>query len=223
MDFDTTKIGYLYCFSNPSMPGILKIGMTMRSPPARLKEANSSYTWKPPTPYVIEVAKRVFHPKRKEKALHELLETYAERVSSKQEFFRVSLETVNSFLDLMDGDRWEPAMDSPTMDRIVQLHEKGHLLYQLLQKCPYEDSFVDLLEHSCSEIESMSAFVKECIVADPSGSIKDVDMYTRCRAWTNLTYGTTKSVNVKAMVVYIQNSFPSITYEDGLWKGIHFK
>lgn len=130
----------------------------MRTPPARLKEVNSSYTWKPPTPYVIEVAKRVFHPKRKEKALHELLETYAERVSSKQEFF----------LGLV-GDRREP-----TMDRIIQLHEKGDLLYQLPQKCPYEDSFVDLLVHSCSEIESVSVFVKECIVADPSGSIKDV-------------------------------------------------
>ena len=49
--------GYLYCFSNSSMPGILKIGMTERTPDIRLSEANSSNTWKPPTPYKIEFAK----------------------------------------------------------------------------------------------------------------------------------------------------------------------
>ena len=38
------KTGYLYCFSNPSMPSIIKCGMTDRTPPDRLKEANSSNT-----------------------------------------------------------------------------------------------------------------------------------------------------------------------------------
>ena len=58
--------GYIYCFSNQSMPGILKIGMTERTPEIRLNEANRSDTWRPPTLYKIEFAKKVLNPKQKE-------------------------------------------------------------------------------------------------------------------------------------------------------------
>ena len=37
-------LGHIYCFSNPSIPGILKVGMTDRTPEIRLIEANSSDT-----------------------------------------------------------------------------------------------------------------------------------------------------------------------------------
>ena len=52
--------------SNPSMPGIMKIGMTMRTPEERLKEANKHDTFKPPTLYQIDFAKEVLNPKTKE-------------------------------------------------------------------------------------------------------------------------------------------------------------
>lgn len=98
--------GYLYCLSNQSMPGILKVGMTERTPEIRLNEANSSDTWRPPTPYKIEFAKKVYNPKQKETTLHTLLSQYTERINPKREFFRVSKEEVNTFFDLIDGDLW---------------------------------------------------------------------------------------------------------------------
>ena len=98
--------GYLYCISNKSMPGILKIGMTGRTPDIRLKEANSSETWKPPTPYKIEFAKKVNNVKQKEITLHMLLTQYTERIHPKREFFRASLEEVKTFFNLMDGEVW---------------------------------------------------------------------------------------------------------------------
>ena len=98
--------GYLYCFSNESMPGILKIGMTERTPEIRLNEANSSDTWRPPTPYKIEFAKKVLNPKQKEATLHNLLSQYTERINPKREFFRVSLEEIKTFFELIDGDLW---------------------------------------------------------------------------------------------------------------------
>ena len=57
------ETGYIYCISNLDiMPGIYKVGVTMRSPLDRLKEANSSDTWKIPY-YKIEFAKKVINPK----------------------------------------------------------------------------------------------------------------------------------------------------------------
>lgn len=102
--------GYVYCFSNESMPGILKVGMTERTPTARLADANSSDTWRPPTPYKIEFAKKVTNPKNKETLLHGLLTRYTDRVNPKREFFRVSVEEVKQFFELMDGEWW---IDTP--------------------------------------------------------------------------------------------------------------
>jgi hypothetical protein len=102
--------GYVYCFSNESMPGILKVGMTERIPTARLADANSSDTWRPPTPYKIEFAKKVNNPKNKETLLHGLLTRYTDRVNPKREFFRVSVEEVKQFFELMDGEWW---IDTP--------------------------------------------------------------------------------------------------------------
>jgi hypothetical protein len=98
--------GYIYCFSNASMPGILKIGMTERTPNVRLSEANASDTWRPPTLYNIEFAKKVYNPFGKEKTLHTLLEQYTDRIHPRREFFRVSPEEVRKFFDLMDGEMW---------------------------------------------------------------------------------------------------------------------
>jgi hypothetical protein len=99
--------GYLYCFSNESMPGILKIGMTERTPELRLNEANGSDTWKPPTPYKIEFAKKVLNPKQQETMIHKLLEQYTERINPKREFFRISVEKARIFFDLIDDDLLE--------------------------------------------------------------------------------------------------------------------
>jgi hypothetical protein len=98
--------GYIYCFSNPCMPGILKVGMTNRTPVIRLGEANASDTWRPPSPYKIEFSKKVSDASAKENTLHTLLEQYTERIHPRREFFRVSPEEVRKFFDLMDGEMW---------------------------------------------------------------------------------------------------------------------
>ncbi len=59
---DSPQTGYVYCMSNPSMPGLLKIGMTERTPDIRLGEANMSNTWIP-TPFELELAPVFINPK----------------------------------------------------------------------------------------------------------------------------------------------------------------
>ena len=97
--------GYIYCFSNEVMPGILKVGMTERTPELRLNEANNSGTWTLPS-YKIVIAKKVLNPKQKELTLHILLSQYTQRIHPKREFFRVSQEEVKTFFDLIDGELW---------------------------------------------------------------------------------------------------------------------
>jgi hypothetical protein len=101
---DTSQYGHLYCFANESMPNLLKVGMTMRDPLKRLKEANSSNTWKPPTPYEILYAKKVKNPRKKEKFVHEFFGR--ERVNPKREFFRVSHTQVYSVFNKLEGKWW---------------------------------------------------------------------------------------------------------------------
>jgi hypothetical protein len=103
--------GYLYCISNSDiMPGIYKVGVTMRDPLDRLKEANCSETWKIPT-FKIEFAKKVIHSKDKEKKLHRLLEIIMERVHPKREFFRGKLENIREIFDLLDGEMWSETIE----------------------------------------------------------------------------------------------------------------
>lgn len=99
--------GYIYCFSNKVMPGILKIGMTRRCPIQRLKEANQSDTWRPPTKYMIEFAKVVNEPLLKEKDLHHLLERTNERIHPNREFFRAELHEIKNIFNRIDGEWWE--------------------------------------------------------------------------------------------------------------------
>ena len=100
--------GYIYCMSNSAMPGLLKVGMTDRSPEERLSDANSADTWRPPIPYKVEIAKKVLSARQKEGRLHKLLEKYTERVNPKREFFRATVEQVAEFFALIDGDDWVP-------------------------------------------------------------------------------------------------------------------
>ena len=98
--------GYIYCFSNPSMPGLLLVGKTKSTPLIILGEANASGTWGPPTLYKIEFAKKVSDASGKLKNLHTLLEQYTERIDHSRDFFRVSPEEVRKLCDLMDGEMW---------------------------------------------------------------------------------------------------------------------
>jgi hypothetical protein len=87
------------------MSGILKIGITKRTPEEILSEANASDIWRPPTPYKIVIAKKVHNPFEKEKTLHTLMEQYPENLDNLQPstgFFRITPEEVIKYFNLME-------------------------------------------------------------------------------------------------------------------------
>ena len=95
--------GWIYCLSNISMPGLVKIGITNSSPKER---AVKLHTTGVPTPFKIEIAKRVDDYINKEKFLHKILEKYSLRISPKREFFKISVDEVKHFFKLMEGDNY---------------------------------------------------------------------------------------------------------------------
>ena len=120
------ETGYIYCFSNLDiMPGIYKVGVTMRSPLDRLKEANSSDTWKIPY-YKIEFAKKVTNPKEKERTLHRLMEKFMKRVHPRREFFRGEIDDIKEAFKLMDGDLWNETPVEPVV-RDEPIHFENRL------------------------------------------------------------------------------------------------
>jgi len=95
--------GFVYCMSNPLMPGLLKIGYTERPMEIRLEEANAS-TWIP-ADFSIEFARYVRDANHKEQTIHRILKD--KRVNPKREFFRASPEDVKLLFELMDGTWWD--------------------------------------------------------------------------------------------------------------------
>ena len=103
--------GYVYCMTNESMHGVVKIGMTTRKMEVRLNEANKRDTFKIPTLFVVAIAKKVNDPKDKEQTLHKILTHLGRRVEQRREFFNASVEDVKLYFDLMDGELWQPKND----------------------------------------------------------------------------------------------------------------
>ncbi|MEW5837381.1 MAG: GIY-YIG nuclease family protein [Pseudomonadota bacterium] len=78
--------GYIYILSNPSIPGLLKIGHTMDMPEQRLRQLNTTGV---PMPFVLEACFLVTKPSALENAVHSALASY--RPTDSREFFQLSL------------------------------------------------------------------------------------------------------------------------------------
>ena len=110
----------LYCLSNPSMPGLYKIGRTSKTPEER---ALQLFTTGVPEPFTIEFAKKVNNAAEKERNIHRNLEEYHERMPGR-EFFRVpSVESIRILFDLMDGEPWVPTDSVSTVAEYDQCDE----------------------------------------------------------------------------------------------------
>ena len=90
--------GYIYCLSNPAMPGLLKIGYTEKTVEERVK---SLYSTGVPMQFVIELSKYVYEPRKKEQYLHMLFNQY--RCDKKREFFAIPLSLVMSEFCKIEG------------------------------------------------------------------------------------------------------------------------
>ena len=97
--------GYVYCFSTQAYPDLLYVSAGTKRPNEKADELFSEGVV---YPFKVEVAKQVSTLEGKLLSLQRLLARLGERVSPNRDFFKVSLETVQTLFDLVDGEVWTP-------------------------------------------------------------------------------------------------------------------
>ena len=79
------EFGYVYILTNPSMPGLVKVGKTTITPNKRMGELHSTGV---PTPFELECSISVNDCHEAELLAHQALNSF--RVAKNREFFKVS-------------------------------------------------------------------------------------------------------------------------------------
>lgn len=79
-------MGIVYFLSNPSIPGVIKIGFTTGTIEERIRQLNTTGV---PLPFEVAALFKVHDPQSCEKAIHDCLAEY--RINSGREFFKISL------------------------------------------------------------------------------------------------------------------------------------
>lgn len=109
MTLPPSKPGWVYILTNEAMPGLVKIGLTTRTPKERAAELSSSSGV--PLPYVVAWARAVSDCAYVEKAVHRMMDD--KRVNGKRESFRVDVAVARQVIEAAAGsmlDRgWQAA------------------------------------------------------------------------------------------------------------------
>ncbi len=81
------KDGWVYVLENQAMPGLVKIGFSMKDPSIRAEELSNSTSV--PLPYIVSYRALVVNPQTVEQAVHSVLDD--KRLNDKREFFQCKL------------------------------------------------------------------------------------------------------------------------------------
>lgn len=103
--------GYVYILSNPSMPGLLKIGMTRFDPSRRVQELSSATGV--PTPFQLIYYREFNNCVAAEFEAHSILAAKGLRYNDQREFFSIdTVEAINTILSLQDEDIEHPLINT---------------------------------------------------------------------------------------------------------------
>lgn len=91
---ESSKKGFVYLLTNPAMPGLVKIGMTTRTPEIRLRELNATTSL--PYPFKLVGAVKTKDAAVLEKTVHDTLES--RRANRKREFFKITVSQAESII-----------------------------------------------------------------------------------------------------------------------------
>ena len=112
--------GIVYILTNPAMPNIVKIGMTVRSEvELRMSEL---YTTGVPVPFECSFAGKVKDVKKVEKAFHKAFAPY--RINPKREFFEIEDSQAIALLELICDEDVTPEINEE-LDKVDQVSKNA--------------------------------------------------------------------------------------------------
>jgi hypothetical protein len=88
---------WVYILSNPSIPGLVKIGFTKNRPSKRVKEINAATGVA--MDFVVEWAFPCFNAHDLEKEVHAYLQSEGFRTNNRKEFFNITLEQAKAVIE----------------------------------------------------------------------------------------------------------------------------
>jgi hypothetical protein len=91
--------GFVYIFTNKSLPGLVKIGMTFENPKERAKQLSSTSV---PHPFEVFGCVKVNKPKKVERKTHKHLKKFRE--TENREFFKLEPEKALAVLERISGE-----------------------------------------------------------------------------------------------------------------------
>lgn len=145
--------GFVYIFSNPSMPNIVKIGSTERSVKQRLDELSS--TTGVPTPFHIEYSLLIENPRELEFNLHEEFAKY--RINGNREFFNIAPEVAVKRLRKLRYERFLSEIQDWGDDELGEFSEQ--LWFSLPRENFWDKVLVKNKEDLWEHLRKMPALV----------------------------------------------------------------
>ncbi len=114
------KEGWVYILTNEAMPGLVKVGYTMKDPAIRAeelyKDSKTGAVTGVPMPFVVVYKALVVNPYQVEQAVHKELES--KRINNNREFFKCELSETIAAIQQVTTVKYEDAKhrDSLTKD-----------------------------------------------------------------------------------------------------------
>jgi hypothetical protein len=93
---------WVYVLSNPTTPGLLKIGYTKKLPEERARQISAATGVA--LPYKVEWAYKCFNGETVEREVHHKLKS--QRVNNSKEFFQINLEEAKEIINLI-GNKYK--------------------------------------------------------------------------------------------------------------------
>ena len=155
--------GYVVCLSNPSFADCYYISVTTKKPNERADELYSEgVLW----PFKIELAKQVAKVDGKLVSLHRLIGKMGDRLTPDRDYFRVSIDVVESLFDLFDGELWTEEPSAQTLsaaDKVASFLKQDNPRANEMQLGKMKVKVMAALKARYGEVEPTLEMVRECL------------------------------------------------------------